>query len=108
MFDPKAFHLRNFFAQLGFFCGSNSSKDFTLRPFPFSISALAPRGVVGASSILWSPLEFLSFLGNVVLRGVKAVATRRAELRIFFRTSHDLFFACQNKIDEATENCQHT
>jgi len=66
----------------------------------FSISWFVNLGVGGTSSILDIPLEFLldfgffiTFFGNSVRRGVKAVATRLADFRILARTSQDLFFA---------------
>jgi hypothetical protein len=95
----------NFFAHLDCFGGSDNSND-DIFGAPFSISPLRLLGVGGTSSILVNPLldllAFCTFLGNVDLLGVNAVATLLADLRIVFLISHDRFLARYHKIDDAT------
>jgi len=92
------------FAHFDFFGGSDSSNELILG-IPFSTSAL---GVFRTSFIFVKPrvealLLSCTFLGKADLRGVKAVATRFADLRIFARTSHDRFFARYQRTDETTK-----
>jgi hypothetical protein len=95
-----------FFAHFDFFGGSAITKDVTLG-FPFSTSEFASFGEPGISSNLVLTLlldrlfECISF-GNVDLRGVKAVTTLRAELRILARISHDRFFARYHNTADTT------
>jgi hypothetical protein len=100
---PRSGHRPNFFAHLDCFGGSDISNELILG-FAFSTSTLSPLGVFGDSSIFVKPLvDFLcTSFGNVDLLGVNAVATFRAELRIFLRTSHDRFFARYQRTEEAT------
>jgi len=104
-----------FCAHFDFLGGSDNSNDdiFVELPclLPFSISPKSSLnlGVGGTSSILVKPLFDLLFwtsLGNVDRRGVRAVATFLADLRIVLRTSHDRFLATYHSIDEPTVYCQ--
>lgn len=82
------------------FCGI---KRFTLifeEDKPFSRSSGLSLGVGGISSTLVRPLldrlgarPSLTELGNSERRGVRAVTTLRADLRIVSRTFHSLFLA---------------
>lgn len=74
-------------------------------PKPFSGSSGRIRGVGGTSSSLTRParpLDSLTDLGNSVRRGVNAVTTFLADLRIVSRTFHSLFFATKKRTDEET------
>lgn len=61
---------------------------------PFSRSSGLRRGVGGTSSSLTRPdRDSLADFGNSERRGVKAVTTLLADLRMVSRTFHSLFFA---------------
>jgi len=70
--------------------------------FPFSTSLLLVLGVFGTSSILVRPREDLIDLrasfGNVLRRGVSAVATFLADRRIDARSSHERFLAKYQRV----------
>lgn len=72
----------------------------------FSTSLLRVLGVSGTSSILVEPFVDLrtscTSLGNVDLRGVKALATFLADLRMFSRILQDRFFAKYQSTDVVT------
>ena len=82
------------------------SPHFLPKPKPFSRSSGLSFGVGGTSSSL--PRRFdrgppsLSSLGNSARRGVSAVTTFLADLRMFSRTFHSRFFAMKNRAAEAT------
>ena len=75
-------------------------------PSPFSRSSGLNFGVGGTSSTLARRFDrgppSLSSLGNSVRRGVRAVTTFLADLRMFSRTFHSLFLAMKNRTAEAT------
>ena len=97
----------SFIAHRELFGGSAISKE-DIFEFPFSTSPKRlSLGVGGPSSILVKPLVEARLgcsasFGNVERRGVRAVATLLADLRIVFRTSHDRFFARYHSTDDAT------
>lgn len=104
------------FVHLECFGASDISIEDNLVP-PFSSSNPANRwslGVGGTSSILVKPrLDLrdpcdMTSLGNVVLRGVRAVTTLLADRRIVFLTSHERFLARYHRTEDPTKNCQRT
>jgi len=86
--------------------GSVNSKADILALVAFSTSLLPILGEFGTSSILVKPLENLrdlrTSLGNVLLRGVSAVATFLADFRSDARTSHERFFAKYQRVAVVT------
>lgn len=102
-------HLPNFLLHFDFAGGSAISNE-DIFGAPFSKSKPRSFGVGGTSSILVAPLMcllgFWTSFGKVDLLGVSAVATRLADLRIVFRTSHDRFLARYHNTEDATTSCQ--
>ena len=80
--------------------GTSSISNLILGPF--SISVPSSRGYSSIFAMLFIVLFFCTSLGKVDLLGVNAVATLRAELRSFLRTSHDRFFARYQRTEEPT------
>jgi hypothetical protein len=99
-------HRPVFFAHLGVLCGSAIRDDVPLE-FAFSISEALRRGEPEISSslvllLLVDRLSECTSFGNVDLRGVSAVTTFRADLRMLSRISHDRFFARYHSTAEMT------
>ncbi len=102
---PYIGHRPNFLAHFDWLGGSDTSND-DIFELAFSMSLLLVRGVGGTSSIFvnprFDPLVLRTSLGKVDRRGVNAVATFLADLRIVFRTSQDRFLARYQRIEDAT------
>lgn len=100
--SPPLNYRPSFLPHLDCLGGSDISNDAIFPPFSMSFVL----GVLGTSSILVKPLvdprRFCTSFGKVVLLGVKAMATFRADFLSFARTSHDLFFAKYQSTDMAT------